>query len=265
VHEFLGHNIQILAGRARDALSEADDFRLAIHQKFSGKSLVDWISETVRPLEGWSLLDIGCGTGEQLLHLVHQIGKQGRAVGLDRSEAAIKTFRRRVLELNLKNVQSEVGDMDAFEKYLSVDSRFDLILSNFAIYYAKNPEKLLAKARSRLKEGGFIFLSGPARHNNQALLNLHHSIGGAIPAHYDPDEMEGRIMDAVRKSFSNVEASLFWNPVTFPSPDILIDYWKSYFLYDRKYEEKFVAEARKYFEEHNSFVTVKEVIGIKAR
>ena len=263
--ELEGHNIQIRAGTAPRVLSEADDLRLAIHQKYSSRSLVEWILDTVRPRQGWSVLDIGCGNGEQLMPLVRVIGNRGSAVGLDMSDSAIGSFKKRVLELNLSNVQPIFGNMDAFEKYIPSGSSFDLIISNFAIYYARNPEKVMSKARSRLKKGGLVFLSGPARHNNHDLINLHRSVGGVIPSHFDPDEMEGKIMDAVRKSFSNVETYLFWNPVTFPSPEVLIDYWKSYFLYDPKYERKFAAAARKHFVEHDSFVTVKEVIGIAAR
>ena len=77
--------------------------------------------------------------------------------------------------------------------------------------------------------------------------------------------MEKRILRILRDEFTQVKTYLFRNPVTFPNPQELIEYWKSYYLYDKEYEQRFIREVKNHFELHRIFTTVKEVIGIIAK
>ena len=53
----------------------------------------------IRP--GHSLLDVGCGTGDDALELARLAGPGGRAVGIDRSETVIAEARRRARRADL--------------------------------------------------------------------------------------------------------------------------------------------------------------------
>src|SRR5215467_10946103 len=58
---------------------------------------------------GFAVLDVGCGTGDDVRVLATQVGQEGRAVGLDSSETAVAEARARSEEDGLP-VEFRVGD-----------------------------------------------------------------------------------------------------------------------------------------------------------
>src|SRR5215467_10472380 len=58
---------------------------------------------------GFAVLDVGCGTGDDVRVLATQVGQEGRAVGLDSSEVAVAEARARSEEGKL-GCEFYVGD-----------------------------------------------------------------------------------------------------------------------------------------------------------
>src|SRR5215467_6933979 len=58
---------------------------------------------------GFAVLDVGCGTGDDVRALATQVGQEGRAVGLDSSETAVAEARARSEDDGLP-VEFRVGD-----------------------------------------------------------------------------------------------------------------------------------------------------------
>ena len=56
-----------------------------------------------------SVLDVGCGTGADLIAIAERLGQGGRATGIDLSEAMIAEARHRASGLDL-NLSSDSGD-----------------------------------------------------------------------------------------------------------------------------------------------------------
>jgi SAM-dependent methyltransferase len=72
-----------------------------------------WRPGVVRHLRlrpGAHVLDVGCGTGANLPHLVAAVGTSGRVTGIDLSEAMAAHARARVAEARWDNVDIVVGD-----------------------------------------------------------------------------------------------------------------------------------------------------------
>ena len=100
--------------------------------------------------EGGSLLELGCGQG----HLVDAVFEKkhfSSYLGVDLSDVAIDAAQKRV---GAKNIRFEQGDMNA----LAIKDRFDVVLFNESINYAKDCHKVLADAIKNLsaKDGIFI-------------------------------------------------------------------------------------------------------------
>ena len=70
------------------------------------------ILERIRLVPGDSVLDVGCGPGDDLFHMAALVGPTGRLVGLDTSETMIAEARKRASQLNVP-VSFEVGDVHA--------------------------------------------------------------------------------------------------------------------------------------------------------
>ena len=72
-----------------------------------------WRPGVVRHLRlrpGDHVLDVGCGTGANLPHLVAAVGASGHVTGIDLSEAMTGHARTRVVENRWDNVDIVVGD-----------------------------------------------------------------------------------------------------------------------------------------------------------
>src|SRR5450432_2085244 len=50
---------------------------------------------------GATILDIGCGTGQDTLDLAQVVGPQGRVIGIDRSETMLEAARARAAQAQL--------------------------------------------------------------------------------------------------------------------------------------------------------------------
>lgn len=95
------------------------------------------------------ILDIGCGTGSNLLEL----SKFGDAIGIDRSDEAIDFCHKR----GLQNVSKEDAETFSFEK-----ESFDLITVLDVLEHVQEDIKLLEKCYDICKVNGLLFITVPA-------------------------------------------------------------------------------------------------------
>jgi methionine biosynthesis protein MetW len=79
------------------------------------------------------VLDLGCGDGALLDHLVHQHGVQGR--GIELSEAGVLTCVRRGLSVRQGNLQEGLGDYP--------DHSFDYVVLSQTLPYLDDPAMIL--------------------------------------------------------------------------------------------------------------------------
>ncbi len=108
----------------------------------------------MRSRAGRRVLDVGCGTGTLL-----ELGRHfslSEYVGLDSSDVAIARARQRFRSNPAAfPVRFEVAD---FEQFASAD-RFDAIVFNESLTYARDPVAVLERFRSLLVPGGVFVIS----------------------------------------------------------------------------------------------------------
>ncbi|MBX5452173.1 methyltransferase domain-containing protein [Thermogemmatispora sp.] len=105
---------------------------------------------------GETVLDLGCGTGLDVLLAAQRVLPGGHVYGLDMNEAALERAEHYRRLLGLENVQLLKGLME--EVPLPSES-IDLIISNCAINLVPDKERVLREAYRLLKAGGRLSLA----------------------------------------------------------------------------------------------------------
>ncbi len=101
---------------------------------------------------GGRVLEVGVGTGIALPHY----SKNCRLCGIDISEQMLRKAQERVTELKLTNVEG-LWVMDA-ERLTFPDNSFDVVVAQYVVTTAPNPEATLDEFARVLKPGGEIIL-----------------------------------------------------------------------------------------------------------
>ena len=118
------------------------------------EQLIEFLEETLLSEQYHSILDLGCGRGRHS----HNLAERGYEVtGIDLSPEAIKTAKEKAEELNLSNVQFEVGDMRD-----PLPRKFDAIVNLFTTFgYFKSDKEnasVLDSVTQMLKDEGLFVL-----------------------------------------------------------------------------------------------------------
>jgi trans-aconitate 2-methyltransferase len=109
----------------------------------------------VEPRPGLRILDLGCGTGE-LTRLAHERLHASETLGLDRSPSMLA----RAASHAGGGLRFEQGDLGA------AAGRWDLVLSNAAIHWLPDHERLVPRLCERVAPGGQIAVQLPDNHDH---------------------------------------------------------------------------------------------------
>ncbi|WP_067049807.1 class I SAM-dependent methyltransferase [Methanofollis ethanolicus] len=93
------------------------------------------------------VLDLGCGDGFLTRMIKERIG-QGRVIGIDASDGMIAKAR----EYETPGLEFKLQDIDD----LDYRETFSVIISNAALHWVKDHDKLLKNCYAALKEGGIL-------------------------------------------------------------------------------------------------------------
>jgi len=100
---------------------------------------------------GATVVDIGCGSGTDLLLAANAVGPQGRAIGIDMTDAMLRKAQAGVAEAGLTNVDLRRGDtLD-----LPIESASaDFVLSNGVLNLAPDKRRAFSEVLRVLRPGG---------------------------------------------------------------------------------------------------------------
>jgi arsenite methyltransferase len=105
---------------------------------------------------GMTVVDVGCGSGLDLLLAARAVGSGGRAIGIEMTEAMAARARRGARAASLENVDVRVGDAIA----LPVDPESaDVVTSNGVLNLIPEKETAVREMYRVLKPGGELVLA----------------------------------------------------------------------------------------------------------
>lgn len=106
--------------------------------------------------EGETVLDLGCGAGFDVFLAARKVGKKGKVIGVDMTEAMIEKARSNAQKNGIDNVEFILGEI---EELPLADNSIDVIISNCVINLSPAKEKVFAEAKRVLKIGGRLAIS----------------------------------------------------------------------------------------------------------
>jgi ubiquinone/menaquinone biosynthesis C-methylase UbiE len=108
------------------------------------------------------ILDVGCGTGRNMLYLIENGYKN--VVGIEYDEDLYIPMEKKYSDLNIVNGNAE--DLHIFQ-----DESFDLVYCNHVLEHLPSPQKAISEAWRVLKKGGRYMIGIPnGRHLNDMVM-----------------------------------------------------------------------------------------------
>lgn len=218
--------------------------------------LNQFVFDIVRPTRSDRVLELGCGSGKQLVPMSALVQS---VTGIDVSADLLAL----ISEKKPANATLVKGDMDAFDT-LDVGSNFTLVYSCYALYYSKDVRALMPRiARSLAGDGARFFSVAPDTGNNarwfddlQKLFELPAEILASA-------EVSRRdILPAILENFSAVHCYKFANDVSYQNIDDLMDYYDGFAACRQSHR----AEAQRHFANliarDGKYVIQKRALGI---
>ena len=105
---------------------------------------------------GETVLDIGCGAGMDLLLAAKRAGANGRAIGIDMTEAMVERARQSAAAVGLWNVEIRKGDATDLP---IADRSIDVVSSNGVLNLVPEKDRAFSEIVRVLKPGGRLHLA----------------------------------------------------------------------------------------------------------
>ena len=151
-------------------------------QKEISKNLLDlFFNEIKEKKEGFSLLELGCGTGFCSKKISENLSLT-RIHLLDISNNMIKKSKIRFKNQNVFFLKNDFDFFDNFENY-------NLIVSNMSLHWSKDFLKLIKKILSSIKNNSILLLSFPNSRSFDNLKTKHHKLINDFPNEKKMEEL----------------------------------------------------------------------------
>ncbi len=175
-----------VAATFNSAADHHDDAPLA-YWEVIGRRTVDRLQ--LRP--GFTVLDVGCGTGASALPAAERVDPGGRVLGVDLAEKLLDLARAKAAKHKLQNVEFRQDDMTALG---FPDGNFDAVVSVFSVFFVSDMEGLVRELWRMVKPGGKLAITtwGP-RNLEPAHTVWRESVRVERPDLYSPSRRWDRI------------------------------------------------------------------------
>ena len=110
--------------------------------------------DRVGSLEGWTVVDAGCGSGDVTFGLAQRVGHGGRVVGLDLDKLQLSIVRAEAAQRGIQNVEFAAADLRAPWRVPHADMAY----MRFILTHLIDPLSVLQHAFAALKPGGLLLV-----------------------------------------------------------------------------------------------------------
>ncbi len=121
-----------------------------------------------------NILDLGCGTGKQILNFSQFLTESCNYYGCDISEDSIEEVKKNYSSPPKLTLIRE--SFDSIKSKINSEIKFDLIYSFYALYYSENTQKLLKSILKMLKKNGTLWIVLPYKNTNKEIFSILQSV-----------------------------------------------------------------------------------------
>lgn len=236
--------------------------RSDINHKYSTNDFNKWVDSILENIYFEKVLDVCCGTGDQLIKYIQNLDVTD-IVGVDISSESLKASEKRLKEFNSnKNIYLINSMMEnMFNNQILNNVKFDLVSCFYGLYYSKNVNNTINSMLSHLNENGKILIVGPYGNNNKNIFSI-------LEKYFKLPEdvlrssktfMEQEVYP-ILKNIGTVRKEIFYNEIHYPNIELIINYWKASTFYSTESEEKVFRDLKRHFDLKNDFVVEKHVM-----
>ena len=133
------------------AADHFDDGPLAFWDRYGRRTI-----EKLSLSPGWSVLDVGCGTGASAIPAAISVGPKGRVSEIDLAERLLAVARAKSVAQNLQNVDFQRADMTTLTY---PDASFDAVVSVFSIFFVHDMVAEVRELWRVLRPGGKLAIT----------------------------------------------------------------------------------------------------------
>ncbi len=225
-------------------------------------NLEDWIFSKFNTMDNMNILDIGCGWGKQIFALAKRDNFRGKIFGIDMSYSAVNAVNNWAKDKGLSNVKAIRGNFDNFEKILE-NTKFDVILSTYAIYYSKNMKKLIIGLRKNLNQDGHMFICGPAIGTNKEMNQIITSQSEyPLKLKVINDFISAKEITEISAYYSGFKTERLHNKILFQSHVQVLEWWKNHNSFIPRLYESIEKALSDFFTRNDVFDLTKNVLGV---
>jgi len=226
--------------------------RIAINEKFQKSNFIDWqkkkyfeaLNRIKFKKENPNILDVGCGTGLQIEIFLKKF-KKCSILATDISSNSLKQAKQKFKN---KNVIFKKIDMDLIPKFFNNKKKinFDLIHSSYALYYSKNPKKLLNNFSKYLNSGGAMIISSPDEPHEMVNFVKKNAVVKKKVLNtlkfYKKTLLPFMLNKMNKKNFYTIKKV---NYLKFNKQQDFMSFWRSTTYYNKKFENKILIKLKK--------------------
>lgn len=157
-------------------------------------------------ISGFSVLDVGTGTGELAFISAKKVGPGGRVTGLDITPAMLEMAKQKVMDLDLPTeVDFVIGD--ALDMKLG-DDLFDLVTSGYMLRNVTDIQKALNEMYRVLRPGGLAVVAELAKPRNRVIRWGHKVYLNRVVPFWGRKYDKGKVIDGKQPAYDWLTSSL---------------------------------------------------------
>lgn len=200
--------------------------RIKLHAKHSTnkQGFIPWLFEKYQFSDGYRILELGCGNGEQWQNRIHQLPSDCILVLSDLSEGMVnKVWKKYSNNKNFFALQSDIQNLPFPE------NSFDVVIANHMLYHVPDLSKALSEVKRILKIDGTFYTAtngngGMRPYLQNAFRQVKPNIN-TFSKNFSFNLQNGK--ELLREFFDNVQCYEYEDSLAITETQDLIDWLKS--------------------------------------
>lgn len=234
--------------------------------KFNKASLYDFDEWSINllpklPMDS-HILDLGCGTGKQILNFSKFFSPNTVFHGYDIAKESIDELINNYT--SNPQLKTNLDNFENIEKHFSSDEKFELIYSFYALYYTNNLKKLVEFIYDHLKEDSYLWVVTPFEGTNNEvfkILNKYYEFNQKV--FYSINKFYKELIQLCRETgYKNIKVNRLNNKIFFNNAESLYSYISNTTFYNNEFDEQIKNEIETIFKEISSFSLSKNVLSL---